>query len=84
MTKAELETLLGPPDFSRLDFGPKGPGEKWLGSSWTYYLAKRDSSANEYDPRIQVYFDREDRAHWIAVTNVPGAKSLGGGHVKCT
>jgi hypothetical protein len=84
MTKSMVEGVLGRPDYSRLNYGPKGPGEKWLGSSWAYYLAKRDSGANEYDPRVDIFFDRNDRAHWIVIVGIPGAKSIAAPNDRCT
>ena len=77
MTKREVEATLGKPDFSRSMFGPKGPGEKWLGFSWTYYLAKTGSTTNSKDPGIEVFFDTSDRAHWIVPTGIEGAREIG-------
>lgn len=78
MTKQQILNLLGQPDYSRLDYGPKGPGEKWLGSSWVYWLSKRDNGINMNDPCVHVFFDTKDRADWIVPSNIHGAHEIGG------
>jgi hypothetical protein len=83
MTKAQIRALLGEPEYSRLDYGPKGPGEKWLGSDWTFYISKRDSGANLNDPRVEIFFDTHDRAHWIAPTRIEAAHEIGGPSSRC-
>jgi len=54
MSKSQIQSLLGTPDFGQVSYGPKGPGERWLGSSWTYYLSMRSTSVNENDSTVQV------------------------------
>lgn len=84
MNKASIEALLGMPDFSELNYGPKGPGEHWLGSSWTYYLSKRSTLVNENDPCIQIFFDTGGHVSWIVPRNIKGAHEIGGVGEKCT
>ena len=83
MSKAEIRSLLGQPDYGRLMSGPKGPNQEWLGTSWTYYLSKRDTTTNLNDPSVHVFFDTADRAHWIA-TNIEGAGGRGAVDAGCT
>ena len=84
MTKAQIEVLLGQPDYSQLDYGPKGPGEKWLGSHWMYYISKRNSGTNLYDPSVEVFFDTSGRAHWIIPSHINGAQEIGTAGEKCS
>jgi hypothetical protein len=84
LTKQQVSALLGPPDFSQLSYGPKGPGEKWLGSHWMYYLAKRSRSTNLNDPNMEIFFDTSDRAQWVVPTHIEGANELGGPKQQCT
>ncbi len=83
MTKTEVDSLLGAPDFSQSNFGPKGPGEKWLGFGWTYYLAKRAETTNLNDPRVEIFFDTSDRAHWIVPSHIDGSHEIGAPNEKC-
>ena len=78
MSKQQILGLLGRPDYSSIDYGPKGPGDKWLGSSWTYWLSKRDSGANVYDPCVEVFFNTNGLADWIVPSNINGAHEIGG------
>ena len=78
MSKQQILDLLGRPDYSSINYGPKGPGEKWLGSSWTYWLSKRDSGVNVYDPCVEVFFNTNGLADWIAPSNIAGAHEIGG------
>ena len=84
MSKSEIHALLGAPDFSQLDFGPKGPNEKWLGSSWMYYLSKRGPGVNLNDPRVEIFFDTNDRAQWIVPGGIKGAQEIGSVNERCT
>jgi hypothetical protein len=84
MNKASIEALLGVPDYSDINYGPKGPGEHWLGSSWTYYLSKRSTLVNENDPCIQIFFDTDGHAQWIVPRNVKDAYEIGRVGEKCT
>jgi len=77
MNKKQIMQLLGPPDYSQINYGPKGPGEKWLGSSWMYFLSKESELVNRNDPSVSVSFDTKDRAQWIAPSNVEGAYEIG-------
>jgi hypothetical protein len=83
MSKAQIESTLGKPDYSQLSFGPKGPAEKWIGSVWMYYLAKRDSTTNLNDPTVEVFFDTNNNAHWIVVSNIDTGHELGGVKLTC-
>ena len=78
MSKDQVACLIGEPDCSVLIYGPKGPGEKWLGSAWTYCLRKREKGSNAYDPCVEIFFGTEDRANWIVPSNVDGLTKKGG------
>jgi len=84
MNKQQVSALLGLPDFSQLSYGPKGPREKWLGSTWVYYLAKQNSSTNLNDPNIEIFFDTTDRAQWIVPSHIKGARELGSPKHQCS
>jgi outer membrane protein assembly factor BamE (lipoprotein component of BamABCDE complex) len=77
MSKNEVAESIGEPDYSDLDYGPKGPAMKWLGSHWTYYLYKRETGANDFDPRVTIFFGKNDRAKWIVPRNVEGLSEKG-------
>jgi len=72
MAKDQIAGLIGEPDCSGLIYGPKGPGEKWLGSAWTYCLRKRDNGSNAFDPCVEIFFGTDDRAGWIVPSNIDG------------
>jgi hypothetical protein len=78
MTKQQVLNLLGRPEYSSIIYGPKGLGERWLGSSWTYWLSKRDSGVNMYDPCVVVFFNTNGLADWIVPSNIAGAHEIGG------
>ena len=65
MSKDQVAALIGEPDYSEAGYGPKGPGERWLGSSWTYWLGKQDDGVNLYDPMVEVFFGTDGRADRI-------------------
>ena len=79
MTKDQIAELIGEPDFSQFGYakGPKGPREKWLGSYWMYYFRQRNNGFNVYDPCLEIFFDTNDRAHWIVPENIDGLKEKG-------
>ena len=64
MSKEQVADLIGAPDYSRLDYA-KEPSDRAVGSSWTYWLRKRDDGVNRLDPCIEIFFRTDDRAHWI-------------------
>ena len=78
MTKMQTKGLMGAPDFSE-----KGPGEKWRGSNWVYYVSKHSERMNLNDSTVEVFFDTADRVQWIAPSRVEGAKELGSPEKKC-
>ena len=78
MSKDQVATLIGDPDFSGLNYGPKGPGEKWLGSSWAYCLRLRENGSNAFDPRVEIFFGTDGRANWIVPSNIDGLTEKGG------
>jgi hypothetical protein len=78
MSKDQVAGLIGEPDYSELDYGPKGPHEKWLGSHWMYWLRKRDSGVNMLDPCLEIFFGTDGRAHWIVPSNIAGLTEKGG------
>jgi hypothetical protein len=77
MAKSTIQSLLGAPDYGDLNVGPKGPGERWLGSTWVYYISKHDRGVNENDVSLQIFFDTRDRAHRIVPAHIEGAKVTG-------
>lgn len=83
MTKQEISALLGPPDASQTDYGPKGPNAWWLGSNWVFYVSKRSDMVNLEDPRVEIFFDTKDRATWIVPTGIVGAREIGFVNVGC-
>lgn len=84
MTKDEVSRLLGAPDYSEINYGPKGPGERWLGSSWMFYISMQSDKVNLKDPRVEILFDTTDRAHWLAPTGIEGANEIGAPDAVCT
>lgn len=84
MTKDEVSGLLGAPDHSEIDFGPKGPNERWLGSNWVFYISMQSDMVSLKDPRIEIFFDTTDRAHWLVPTGIEGASEIGAPDVVCT
>ena len=83
MDKKQIQSLIGAPDYSRVSYGPKGPGEKWLGTSWKYYLTKQSSLVNSNDSAVEVFFDTNNRAHWIVPRHIDGASEIGAVSGKC-
>lgn len=84
MTKDEVSRLLGAPDYSEINYGPKGPGERWLGSSWMFYISMQSDKVNLKNPRVEIFFDTTDRAHWLAPTGIEGANEIGAPDAVCT
>lgn len=77
MKKEQILKLLGPPDYSQINYGSKGPEEKWQGSSWMYYLSKQSHLVNLNDPRVEVFFDTNDCANWIVPSHIEDGRELG-------
>ncbi|WP_035356340.1 hypothetical protein [Edaphobacter aggregans] len=77
MTKKQVAALIGNPDYSELDFGPKGPGEHWLGSHWMYALFVREDSVNEKDPNIEIFFGTGDLVSWVVPSGLSGLSEIG-------
>ncbi len=77
-SKAEVQALLGVPDFGDLLYGPKGADEDLLGSSWTYYLAKRSELSNEFYSRVSIFFDVNDRIKGARVVGIAGVSDIDG------
>jgi len=77
MTKHQVAELLGKPDYSQLTFGPKGPGEHWNGSFWTYHLYMRDDNGNEFDPALYVGFGTDGLVDWAAPSGIGSLSKLG-------
>jgi hypothetical protein len=67
MTKAQVRSIIGEPDYGQQSYGPKGPNERWLGSSWTYYLRMRDALATE-DSHVELFFGTDGKTDWITST----------------
>ena len=76
MSKDQIAGLIGDPDYSRLDYA-KEPSDRAVGSSWTYWLRKRDNGVNALDPCLEIFFGTDDRAHWIVPSNIDGLKEKG-------
>jgi len=74
MSKDQVAGLIGEPDYSQPRLGPiriwKNTG--WKGSTWVYYLYKRENSPNNYDPSLDVFFGMVGRAEHILPTNIEG------------
>jgi hypothetical protein len=77
MTKQQVAALIGNPDYSQQNYGPKGPGEHWLGSSWNYVLFKREDSSNENDPTVEVFFGTDYLLFWAAPSGISGLSEVG-------
>ena len=62
LTKNEIKSLLGEPDYGDQNFGSKTTGiTAWQGSKW-YYIFKADNIVGKStDPIVIVYFDTQDR-----------------------
>ena len=81
--KAAVRSLFGEPDFGRAPRDAKGPGDKWIGSSWVYYLSKMGAGTNRSDSRVEVFFDTANRAIWIVPSRVEGAREIGAFGDRC-
>lgn len=81
MSKDQIVALIGEPDYSQLSYGPKGPGEKWLGSTWNYFLYLNDSKSSQLNAKpdqwIEIFFDTEDKAHCIGPSKNLGLEKKG-------
>jgi hypothetical protein len=73
MTKKEVSSMIGDPDFSEYLRG-KEPPQKYLGSEWTYYFYMTDPNlVNEKRDRgIFLFFGTSDRLHKIVPQNIEG------------
>jgi hypothetical protein len=83
MTKKQIRSLLGEPDYGEESYGPKGLNSKWIGSSWTFYLTKRADSVNTNDAVVQIFFDRNERASWVVPSHIENTQVLGDPGGKC-
>lgn len=79
MTKKEVHSMLGEPDFSTYMHTKEYPG-RFIGSEWTYYFYKPASNlVNEkLDKGVFVYFGTTDKAEWIVPKNIEGLAEKGG------
>jgi hypothetical protein len=77
MTKEQVAALIGDPDYSELMFGPKGPGEHWLGSSWSYALFMRGDTVNLKEPRIEIFFGTDNLVSWAVPSGLSGLPEIG-------
>lgn len=77
-SKAQVMGQLGSPDFSNEMFG-KGPGQRYIGTSWSYVLEKPDPNLTNIkrDIVIQIYFDHSGRLKWASPSNVVGLTEIG-------
>lgn len=78
MTKKEIASIIGDPDFSTY-LRAKAPPQKYLGSEWTYYFHKANPNlANEkLDKGLYLFFDPNDKLHWILPQNIEGLSEKG-------
>ena len=77
MTKPKVAALIGNPDYSDQDYGPKGPGEHWLGSHWGYVLFKRGDDVSENDPNVEVFFGTDGLVNWAVPSSISGLSEVG-------
>lgn len=77
MTKSQVTELIGNPDYSEQNYGPKGPGEHWLGTYWAYVLFKRGDDVNENDPNVQVFFGTDGLVNWAVPSGISGLSEVG-------
>jgi hypothetical protein len=77
LSKAEVATILGDPDYSE-QMRSKGPRDEYLGTSWTYLLEKPNPRiANEkLDKMVGVFFDPSGKVDWV-VSNIEGLVEIG-------
>jgi hypothetical protein len=74
ITKEQVYALLGKPDYSQTLLGPKGPGEKWLGSKWTYVFLMNEETT---DANIEIYFGTDELTYWIVPTSMDVLPEIG-------
>jgi hypothetical protein len=84
MTKSEVRSLLGAPDYSEVNYGPKGPMPRWLGYAWTYYQSIKADVANTHDPHIEIFFDKAGHVIWAAPQAMQGVREIGSPRFVCT
>jgi hypothetical protein len=77
MDKKQVSALIGDPDYSEVDFGPKGPREHWLGSSWNYQLFMRADTINLNDPKIEIFFGTDGLLFWAVPSGISGLSEIG-------
>jgi hypothetical protein len=77
LTKAEVLEVLGEPDSSEQVWSKTEPRE-YRGSHWTYFFEKPDPNLvnQNKDKSIEVFFEPNDRVHWIT-SNVEGLAEIG-------
>jgi hypothetical protein len=77
-SQGQAESLVGKPDFSQASAG-KGPGQGYIGSSWTYYFLKPDPNITNLkkDIGIHIFFDTSGNIKWVVPTNVDGLSEIG-------
>ena len=76
MTKAQVESIIGEPDFSTVDYEPLTLIPHWTGSSWTYYVRKKADLYSLIDPEVYISFDTHERTDWIS-SNITGLPEKG-------
>lgn len=75
LTKNEVQTIIGEPDFSQKLYGKKI--DEYHGTSWTYYISKPDPNLVNLnkDIGIEVFFDDKGLIHRIAPLNIEALKN---------
>lgn len=76
MDKQQVAALIGDPDYSELDWGPKGAHPHWRGSDWAYWLSMRSDESNLSDPRVEIFFGLDGHLTW-AVPQGIGLPEIG-------
>lgn len=71
MTKKEISSILGDPDFSTY---LRARDSKYIGSEWSYYFYKPDANlVNEkLDQGLFLFFGTSDKLYWIVPKNIEG------------
>ncbi len=77
MTKVQVESIIGEPDFSTVDYEDYTLIPHWTGSHWTYYIRKQADFVSLIDPVADVFFDTHERADWIT-SNITDWPNKGG------
>lgn len=69
--------IMGTPDYAE-SISSKAEEPGFMGTAWTYLIEKADPHLTNIktDITIQIFFDRDGKAHWI-VSNLAGLEPVG-------